>query len=949
MTNNNEYYKALHNSSRFQSSNDRLLRSRIRLLSTLLGSVLKEQEGDKVFNSVELLRKGFISLKKKENPKKRQSLKRFIYNMDIAVLERVIRAFSIYFGLSNVAEEKYKNYAWTRNKIKGIPNSGSFKETLTHLKNQGATAEKIQLLLNQMLFRPVLTAHPTEAKRRTLMQHMRKVFLTLKDLDQSRHRDTRVELVKKLRRLIQILWKTNEVRLSKPTIEAEVINGLYYFNNSIFQAIPKLYRTLETVLDEIYPGNHISVPNFIEFGSWIGGDRDGNHYVTPRVTQRTWQLQSIVILEEYIKRLDSLINELTHSNMLVEVSENFIIKYEHSRRMTQQTVCPSVQKFMKEPYRRHLTFMRHRIECRLKTLQRQVSGKYAALPDMAYKFEYEFLDDLKLIDDSLRQHNDAEIADQELKDLIRLAETFGFHLVRLDLRDESIKHSQAIAAILGQWGQTNRYLALDEKEKTVLLTELLLSEKLPTLDRKILSKEVAKTIQVFDIIKRAHHNIGLKSVGNYVISMTHTVNHILEVMVLGKIAGLIGKDEKDNIFCHLSPSPLFETIEDLKHLEQVMEQLLSNKAYMPLLKASGNLQEIMVGYSDSCKDGGIFASAWNLYEVQADIVRIASRHQVQCRIFHGRGGTIGRGGGPSHKAIIAQPPGTVCGQIKVTEQGEVLSSKYANPETTVQELTLTTSGLMFASRHLVLPPQKDDPINTQIAQDLSSYGEEFYRNLVDDTPGLFDYFYSATPVVEIGEMNIGSRPSHRKMADKSKTSIRAIPWVFGWSLSRHTLPAWYGVGYALERYHNNDPEQLKKLQTLYQSWPFFQMLINNTQLALLKANMNIAEEYAQLCTKKRLADKIFNKIRDEYERTTRYVLQVGNADTLPEEDASLMISLMRRDPYLDPLNYMQVMLLKKYRENKKMRGKNTPAEDTDYLAPLLHSINAIATGMRNTG
>ena len=930
-------------SAYLRGSSDKLLRSRVRLLGTLLGYILKEQSGSKVFTSVEALRKGFISLRKKYNPKKQAFLTRHISNLDIPTLESIIRAFSIYFSLINVAEERQKHYEWQRNREKKIPNEGSFKETIKRLKDEGASAEKVQLLLDQLLFRPVLTAHPTEAKRRTIMQLMRKVLLSLTDLDNARHKSVKEETHKTIKRLIQTLWKTNEVRLNKPTVEAEVLNGLYYFNNSILKAVPALYRSLETVLKETYPESDIKVPSFIEFGSWIGGDRDGNPYVTPKVTQHTWKLQSIVILEEYIRRLESLIHVLTHSNKLVELSENFIIKSEYNRKISRQAIADPSNQFLKEPYRRQLKVMQYKIKRRLIALKQQSGRKPIRFPESAYNSSYEFLDDLYLIDQSLRHHNDVDIADQELKDLIRLVETFEFHLVRLDVRDESSKHSRVIAAILKKFQETNNYLEMEEAEKTELLTRLLLQDNLPKIEPAELGGEAAKTLQVFHIIKRARKEIGPRSVGNYVISMTHTVNHILEVAFLGKLAGLIGTDQNGDLFCHISPSPLFETIEDLKNIEGILEQLLSNKAYKQLLSVSGNQQEIMLGYSDSCKDGGILASAWNLYEAQKSITRITSKHQVQCRIFHGRGGTIGRGGGPTHKAIAAQPPETVSGQIKFTEQGEVLSFKYSNPETAIQELTLATSGLLIASRHLILPPHQDNEKNLQLTQELAAHGEGFYRDLIDHTPGLFTYFYEATPVIEIGEMNIGSRPSHRKMADKSKTSIRAIPWVFGWSLSRHTLPAWYGIGYALEHYHNNDPARLQELKDLYQDWLFFKTLIDNTQMALLKANINIAREYSKLCTSK-ITNQIFEKISNEYERTVQYVLKVSGMQTLLEDQIPLMLSLSRRDPYLDTLNYIQISLLKQYRETKQKQ-----VEENVHLAPLLHSINAISTGMRNTG
>jgi len=397
-------------------------------------------------------------------------------------------------------------------------------------------------------------------------------------------------------------------------------------------------------------------------------------------------------------------------------------------------------------------------------------------------------------------------------------------------------------------------------------------------------------------------------------------------------------------FCNLRISPLFETIDDLEHVEEVLSQLLGNVSYRALLDCASNCQEIMLGYSDSCKDGGILASNWKLYEAQKKIMAIADRHGTRCRLFHGRGGTIGRGGGPTHDAILSQPPGTVHGQIKFTEQGEVLRYKYSNVETAVYELSLGVTGLLKASRTVGDPQAVDRRDYMGIMDELTRVGEQVYRDLIDATPGLFDYFYDVTPVTEIGLLNIGSRPSHRKQQDRSKTSIRAIPWVFGWAQSRHTLPAWYGLGTALETWRNNDPARLASLQTMYREWPFFRSLLGNIQMALFKGEMHIAHEYTRLATDQTAAETIYSKIRDEYQRTVTQVLHASGLHQLLEENPSLGLSLYRRNPYLDPLNNIQITLLARYR--------NTDLTDDQrerWLHPLLRSINAIAGGMRNTG
>jgi len=415
-------------------------------------------------------------------------------------------------------------------------------------------------------------------------------------------------------------------------------------------------------------------------------------------------------------------------------------------------------------------------------------------------------------------------------------------------------------------------------------------------------------------------------------------------MFLATIVGLTGK-HGDDWFCNIRVSPLFETIEDLNHIEQVLAKLFNDETYKTLLKVSGNQQEVMLGYSDSCKDGGILASSWQLFEAQQKVIALADMHQIDCRLFHGRGGTIGRGGGPTHESILSQPEGTVHGQIKFTEQGEVLSNKYSNAETAVYELTLGVTGLMLASRYQILPsPSTATEQNMAIMREVMTYGEDYYRELTDRTEGFLDYFYEATPVSEISLMNIGSRPSHRKKGDRSKSSVRAIGWVFGWAQSRQTLPAWYGIGAALEKWIDGDHERFNKLREMYEHWPYFKALLSNTEMALYKADMRTAKEYSELCLSAETGERIYNMIREEHDRTLELVLRVSNMSHLLDDIPPLALSLMRRDPYLDPLNHIQIKLLKRYRDESL-----SEEERQRWLNPLLRSINAIAAGMRNTG
>jgi phosphoenolpyruvate carboxylase len=514
--------------------------------------------------------------------------------------------------------------------------------------------------------------------------------------------------------------------------------------------------------------------------------------------------------------------------------------------------------------------------------------------------------------------------------------------MHLDIRQESTRHTEAVSEILKHLPDDIDYAALEESARQQYLTTALATAP-PALDRTALSEDTRETLEVFEVMRRMQHEVSRNAFGNYVISMTHTASHILEVMYLAWLSGLAGRHQ-DEWFCRIRISPLFETINDLDHAQTILTQLLENETYRELLNKACQCQEVMLGYSDSCKDGGILASNWRLYEAQKQITAITSRYNLQVRLFHGRGGTIGRGGGPTHEAILSQPPGTVHGQIKFTEQGEVLRYKYSNPETALYELSMGLTGLLKASRVVIKAHVEDRRDYMGIMDELTRLGEQAYRDLIDHTEGLFDYFYEVTPVTEIGLLNIGSRPSYRKQQDRSKDSIRAIPWVFGWAQSRHTLPAWYGLGSALESWRDGDLTRIVQLQTMCQEWPFFRSLLNNIQMSLFKGEMEIAHEYTRLASNPELAEAIYSKIRGEYRRTVTQVLQIAGIHHLLEDNMPLSLSLHRRDPYLDPLNNIQVTLLSRYR-NQDL----TDEQRNRWLKPLLLSINAIASGMRNTG
>jgi len=934
----------------FHAKSDEQLRSRVKLLGKLIGNVLLKHESPGVFHAVEAWRTGSIQLRKRDSEPKRKELMKLIAGLSPPAINQVIRAFAIYFNLVNIAAEDFL-HRLRRASVQQQGHAawvGSFNHTIEEFKDQGVTQDELQALFDSLLYKPVFTAHPTESLRRTVMLHQREVFKVIDRLTDPRLSQLeRDDLVEALQLQIETLWLTNEVRGSKPSVADEIKMGLHYFQHSLFEAVKIDYRHLERALTRIYGeddfGNPVvNVPSFIEFGSWIGGDRDGNPFVTPDTTRQALLMQAEEILGEHVRQVYRLTRVLTMSTRWFNPSPEFLQRLERDEAMGIKSFDQRRDQFEDEIYRRKLYHMHHRLKKNLAIVRNQMRGQQTPDADQAYGKEQDFLDDLYSIRDSLVSHGEYSAANGDLKDTIRIAETFGFHLVSLDVRQESARHTAAVSEIL-QLSAGLDYQSLDESARMELLAAQIRDDIKPEIDHSLLADENRQTLEVLDMIYDMRRQISQRCIGSYVISMTHSASHIMEVMYLAFIAGLAGR-EGDAYFCSLEIAPLFETIDDLAHIDVVLDVLLQNEVYRQLLAQTGGRQEVMLGYSDSCKDGGIMSAAWGLYQAQQKVVQITTRHDMQCRIFHGRGGTITRGGGPTHDAIMSQPPHTVLGQNKFTEQGEVLSHKYGNAETANYELAMGITGLMKAS----MLSQRQDEANYEKYHDtmqaLSTLSEKSYRQLTDDTAGFFEYFYESTPVSEIGLMNIGSRPSHRRKGDLSKSSVRAIPWVFGWSMSRTTMPAWYGVGTAIDKGTADNSTDLEQLREMNRQWPFFAAMISNLQMSLFKSDMRIALEYSKLCENKDLATSIYDMIRRENEHSIAAVLQIAGVEALLDNDPVLTLSLTRRDPYLDPLAYLQIELLKKYRDETQPE-----ADRLQWQSALLSSINAIAAGLRNTG
>lgn len=927
------------------------LRAQVKLLGTLLGQVLLQFAGEDVFEAVETLRRGFAELHQQEDQQRRTELMEMIDAMPADKVELVVRAFSSYFKLVNVAEESFEHRNRRRMLSHGMPLwEGSFDRTVAEFKAQGISVNVLQDMVNRLHYAPVFTAHPTEARRRAVMEGMRRVFLICDSLySPTLGVNDQRELETQLAAEIQVMWRTDELRTAKLEVHDEVRNGLYYVRESLFEAVPRAYLFFEKALRKHYGVNAegvapISVPSFIRYGSWIGGDRDGNPFVTADVTEWTVHTQMQAALEEYRLRVVDLRQSLTHCSGWCTPSAPFLERLsEYESDFGEQVFRgTAVQIYSREPYRRMAAMLLARLDANLSYIHQCLADVPSFTSHLAYENAPAFLEDLYLLRDSLISHGDRIVAMQDLQALIRLVESFGFHLLQLDIRQESTVHTRTVAAVLQQIDPDFEYASANESERQQRLAAWIGHIDPIEVKDDALDDEAREALAVFRRMAKLQAEVGDEVFGTYVISMTHTASHVMEVMLLARLVGLCGHNGRA-WFCRIQVAPLFETVEDLQHSQSILDQLLSNKVYRALVAANGNHQEVMLGYSDSCKDGGILASNWNLYQAQLSIIALTKKYGVECRLFHGRGGTVGRGGGPTHEAILSQPPGTVNGEIKFTEQGEMLYYKYSKPETATYEIGMGATGLLKASATALACSEVHYPQDyLDWMRDIAAAGEQAYRGLIG-MPGFIDYFYESTPVTEIGLLNIGSRPSHRKKADRSLASIRAIPWVFGWAQSRHTLPAWYGIGSALKGFIDGQPDGLKHLQAMYCEWPFIRGLLANVQMSLTKADMEIAEEYARLCEHPNTME-IYRAIADEYALTVEGVKQVAQIEAMLEDNQPLALSISRRRPYIDPINHIQVRLLKHYRTESVW-----DADQESWLTPLKRSINAIAAGMRNTG
>ncbi|MCC9076885.1 phosphoenolpyruvate carboxylase [Litorilinea aerophila] len=920
----------------------------IRTLGNLLGETIIEQEGKETFDLEEEIRalaKAWRSGDSHAQEKITELVSRLVDDLPRALA--VLKAFTTYFQLVNLAEERQRVHILRQRALKayrrGVPMSETIANAVRRLDAEGLSAADVQNLLRQLFIMPVFTAHPTEAKRRTILLNLKRTAGILREMDLvdllPQEREKKLE---EIRENIVLLWQSDETRDRRPTVMDEVRNGLYYFEETLFELVPEIYQELERALAETYPGETFQIPAFLRYGSWVGGDRDGNPYVTVEVTEEALRAQKDLILELYSHKVEELYNELSPAVTRVRFSDEFLASLQEDFKLISDDEREVLDRFALEPYRQKLILMFRRLEA-TRAENRQPWTRRVPNP-RAYASVDQFRRDLQLIYDSLCQNKGERLARGRLARLIRAVDVFGFHLATLDIRQHSERHRVAMAEVLARMNLAGDYAAMPEADKVALLSREILSPR-PLTALLDFSPETNETIRLFRLMRRAREIMGEEAITTYIISMTATVSNVLEVLLFARDAGLFGQ---------IDVVPLFETIEDLRRAPEIMARLFQNGAYHRHLQARGNRQQIMIGYSDSNKDGGYLMANWMLFKAQRALAQTCEKYGIQLTLFHGRGGTLGRGGGPANRAILAQPPESVRGRIKITEQGEVISSRYANPDIAHRHLEQLVNAVLLTSGKR--PHYQQEPHWATIMDALSERAFAKYRSLVEK-PGFLRYFHEATPIDQIDLLNIGSRPSRRRQTE-SIADLRAIPWVFAWTQSRVNLPSWYGVGTALDAWvHGDGPAEpasgeeaagegqearLAELRDMYQNWPFFRTVIDNVQMGLCIGDMAIASLYASL-TDEEIRQEIFSQILDEYERTRKMVLAITGYQQLLDNESWLQRSITLRNPYVDPLNYMQVALMRKLRQEPDAPNANRLRD------AVVLSVNGVAAGLQNTG
>jgi phosphoenolpyruvate carboxylase len=903
---------------------DNDLRRDVRQLGELLGQTLKRQSGEELFELVEAVRLGI-----RENENSKQKIQKRLESLSSDQIIQLVRAFNTYFNLANIAEQVHR--ARILKEQEG--HAGSWltqvieKLQIAKSKNQISSAE-LNEWLNQISIRPVFTAHPTEAARRSVLSKLTKIG----ELIASENKTTEVTSTNNLSQLaeiIDLLWQTDELRLGQPEPLDEAVNALYYLDDLFAGAVPKVLTELEEQLSKV---GFTAEDNWrpLRFGTWIGGDRDGNPNVTAEVTKSAVVLQTGHFIRVFLRALDELRLSLSVSSRLVDVSDELLISVKKDLELLPEIEARFRRINAEEPYRLKATAIRHKL---LLTQRRHAENK-AHEPGRDYQSTQELLADLELMTRSLTANQGQLVANGQLAKLIRTVKAFGLTHAIMDIREHAKAHQHLLSQIYSGFSPTNL---------PTLISQPIKPNQINT---NSLDENGKRTWQSFLAISDLIENFGSEVIETYIISMTRSANDVFAAVAIAQAAGLIKINSEDNtenntVSAAIGFAPLLETTTELESAAEILETMLSNQVYRRIVKARGEIQEVMLGYSDSNKDAGITTSQWQIHKAQRVLRDVAKRHGVKLRIFHGRGGSVGRGGGPTYDALIALPFGTVDGQIKMTEQGEVISDKYGLAALARENLELTLAGALEATVLNRKPRQSESDLNSwSNTMDLISQNAfATYRNLLRD-PNLPDYFYQSTPVEQLGNLFLGSRPSNRPGETKGLESLRAIPWVFGWTQSRQIIPGWYGVGSGLKA--AREAGQLKILRQMLNEWHFFKTFISNVEMTVAKTDLDTAANYVLALVDSNL-QYIFENIRKEYELTVAELLKLTKSKKILDKQPILARTLQVRETYLAPLHSLQISLLKKVRTDSAAKA------DPALIRALLLTINGVAAGLRNTG
>ncbi len=923
----------------------------IAFVDRVLGEVLEEQEGKRL---LEVARQIY------EEPETTDPLtliERIPELNEPRFVHRLLRAYTVLFQLLNTVEQKEIVRVNRERQIQatGVPRPESIRDAVCRLKESGMSAEQMQELLYRLDICPTITAHPTEARRRSVLDKLYRIaeHLAERSLPPTAPRldlplNTMGMAESNLRRTLIALWQTDEFASSAVTPQDEVRNAMYFFQHTILNVVPWLIDDLRSALKEAYPEASFEIPAFIRFRSWVGGDRDGNPSVTPEVTWWTLLTHKRLVLRHYLRMVRELRRELTLSTRLASASEELLMSLEEDRQNI-ALPAPILQRHLREPYALKLCFIEVRLKATLRHLS-ALSDFHAEGPSFvaqypAYVHSKELLSDLAIIQRSLRDNRAPALADEgPLANLVTQVQAFGFHLATLDIRQHSDEHARAVDEMLtaAQAIPSGRHYAqLSEAEKVRILTRELCSAR-PLLPREWNgSPHTQSVLQVFEVMKHALRYISPDSVRAYVISMTHGLSDVLEVLLLAKEAGLVrwrdGQMESD-----IDVVPLFETIHDLRTCHTLMRSLFANRAYQHHLRARGNFQEIMLGYSDSSKDGGYLAANWSLHETQGRLAQVCRQAGVDFRLFHGRGGTIGRGGGRANQAILSQPPGSMNGRIRFTEQGEVVSFRYGLAPIAHRHLEQIASAVLLATAghsHTRIPNRW-----YMAMRQLAHHSMQVYRALVYQDTDFWTFYTQATPISHISRLPIASRPVYRPKGDSvGLENLRAIPWVFAWVQSRYVIPGWYGLGSALEWFGSQSPENMAVLEEMYRKWSFFRMVIDNAQLELVRAHLPTAKLYASRVQPQSVAQRLHDLIEQEYHRTVQWILRITGQTELMQNARVIRHTVQLRNPAVMPLSKLQLALLDLWDRQAEHEEQDT------WRDAILLSIAGIAAAMQSTG